>query len=175
MGFISMLILIALVYFLIVKPMTRRNRRHDYYGNDHRYEDDRGYNDGRQYAGGRGYGPDYRREYGPGGYYGPRGMGMGGGLGGIGTFAGGIAAGALLSQLFDQGRISLNEYQHLQQLEDHEAIQQLMDQNILQEQEINDLQEQAGFDHNDDYAVDDQDYGDGGGFEDFGGEDDNWV
>lgn len=167
MGFFSMLILIVLAYFLIVKPLTGRNRRGNYAGDDHRYEEDR------RYAGGRGYGPNYSRDYRPGGYDGPRGMGMGGGLGGVGAFAGGLAAGALLTQLFEQGRISLNEYQDLQQLEDDEAIQQLMDQNILQEQEIHDLQDQAGFDQSDDYAADDQDLA--GGFDDFGGEDDNWV
>lgn len=152
-GFFSMLILILAVYFLIVKPLTGRNRRNNYYGDDHRYEEDRPYNRG------RGYGPNYSRDYRPGGYYGPRGMGMGGGFGGIGAFAGGLAAGALLTQLFEQGRIGFDQYQHLQQLEDHEAIQELMDQNILQEQEIHDLQEQADFDHD----------------ADFGGGDDNWV
>ncbi|MFC3885720.1 hypothetical protein ACFOU2_20480 [Bacillus songklensis] len=153
MGFFGLVILIFLVYFFIIKPLTQRNRT---------------------------YGPPrydrYDRRYEPGRYDGPIAGGRGfGGMGTFGTFAGGLAAGALLTHLFEQGRIGFDQYQHLQQLEDHEAIQELMDQNIIQEDEINELQERLGgddFANNDDWNGDDQ-----GDFDnqDFGGGDDNWV
>jgi hypothetical protein len=153
MGLISLVILIFLVYFLIIKPLTQRNRT---YGPPPRYD-------------------RYDQRYGPGEYNGP---GTGGrGFGGLGTFAGGLAAGALLTHLFEQGRIGFDQYQYLQQLEDHEAIQELMDQNIIQEDEINELQERLGGDdwngdNQDDFDIQDQDFGE---FDDFGGGDDNWV
>jgi hypothetical protein len=149
MSFFSIVVIILLVHFLIIRPLVNRNRSHYNHGYDQR------------------------------GYYGP--VSSGGGFGKFGTFAGGMAAGALLTYLLDQGRIDLDQYNYFQQLEDHQAIQELMNQNIIQEHEIDALQEElAGqdWDTNDDWDHDDQnDFGnqDFGGSDDFGGGDDNWV
>lgn len=150
MGFISIVIIMLLVHFLIIRPLTqRKSSRHDG-RNNRRLERSR-----------------------VGGEYGHHMDTSGTGIAGIGSFAGGMAAGALLAYLLDQGRIDFDQFQHLQQLEDNEAIQELMDQNIIQEDEINDLQEQLG---NEDYHSDYEDgnYEDYGDNDDGGSYDDSW-
>lgn len=115
MSFFGIVIIIMLVYFFIIRPLTQRNRPQIY---DQR----------------RGY-------YDQGGHYGGP---QGGGFGRFGSFAGGMAAGALLTYLLDQGRIGFDQFNALQNLEDHEIMRELMDQNIIQEHEIDQLQEQFG-------------------------------
>lgn len=112
MIFIGFIIVILLIYFLIIRPLTRRNRQ--------QFFDQRG-----------GY-YDQRNEYGP----------LSGGIGGVGSFAGGMAAGALLTYLFEHNRIGYDQFLSLQNLEDHEIMRELMDQNIIQEHEIAQLQEE---------------------------------
>lgn len=146
-----------MVHFLIIRPLTQRNRPQIY--------DQRG-----NYY-------DQRNDYGP----------SRGGFGGVGTFAGGLAAGALLTYLFEHNRIGYDQYLSLQNLEDHEIMRELMDQNIIQEHEIDQLQEEIhrgddptngdddkGNDTTDDVDYDNQDnQPDDDGSWDSG--DDNWV
>ncbi|WP_423802444.1 hypothetical protein [Neobacillus sp. SAB-20_R2A] len=149
MIFTSIIIIILLVYFLIVRPLTSRNRPQIME-------------------------PPHRNYYGRQDYY-PSG---GGGFGRFGTFAGGMAAGALLTYLFEQGRIGFDQFQTMQHLQDHEIMQQLMEQNIIQEDEIEQLREELGDDPNQDYDYDNadnddqQDNYDQG---DYDSGDDNWV
>ncbi|TDK60830.1 hypothetical protein E2K98_13975 [Bacillus salipaludis] len=168
MSFIGIVIIIVLIYFLIIRPLTRRNRPQIYEPRRDQY-DQRGYN-------------------GPRNYYGAT---PGRGFGGFGGIAGGMAAGALLTYLFEQGRIGFDQYHSLQNLEDHEIMRELMDQNILQEHEIDQLQEQLG--HQDDNGdwdgerngdgpnnVDDNDQdnqqnNNDNDFSDWDNGDDNWV
>ncbi|WP_026692658.1 hypothetical protein [Peribacillus kribbensis] len=147
MSFIGIVIIIVLVYFLIIKPMTQRNRNQGYgpggpynqnQGYDPRYNPNQGYDPGRSpyNQNPNQYGPAY-----------PGGMGgYGSGMGRFGTFAGGLAAGALLSYLFEQGRIGFDQFQSLQGLGDHELLRELEDQNILQQDEINQLRDEIGQD-----------------------------
>lgn len=157
--FIGIIIVILLIYFLIIRPLTQRNRpeiyeppRGDYY--------------------------DRRNDYGQ----------ISGGMDGFGKFAGGMAAGALLTYLLEHNRIGYDQFLSLQNLEDNEIMRELMDQNIIQEHEIDQLQEElhngdgpfnwdndrndgppddADY-HDQDYQQDDNSDGDSGG-------DDNWV
>lgn len=109
-------------------------------------------------------------------------------MGRFGTFAGGLAAGALLTYLLEQGRIGFDQYQSLQNLEDHELLRELEDQNILQQDEINQLREGMDREPQDDWNQDNgdrnfdsvdynpndqQDNNDFGGWDD--NSDDNWV
>jgi hypothetical protein len=158
---ISIILIIVLVYFFIIRPLANRNRPQI-------YDSRRGYYDR----------PDY---------YGPNSDGFGR----FGTFAGGMAAGALLTYLFEQGRIGFDQFNALQNLEDHEIIRELMDQNIIQEHEIAQLQDELNQyrgdepgnwdgDRRDDFP-DDLDYHDQNDYQDqddYGGwdnGDDNWV
>jgi hypothetical protein len=159
MGFISIVVIILLVHFLIIRPLMQRNRPQI-------MERPRGYYEQREY-----YGPSTSN----------------GGLGKFGTFAGGMAAGALLTYLFEQGRIGYDQYNEWQHLGDQEIMRELMDQNIIQEHEIAQLQEELGhrgWDENADWDLDrrddDQDnfnYNaqDYGGFGDSDNRDDNWI
>ncbi|WP_066368544.1 hypothetical protein [Neobacillus fumarioli] len=154
---VSIILIIVLIYFLIIRPLTNRNRPQI-------FDPRRGYYD---------RGPDY---------YGPE----PGGLGRFGTFAGGFAAGALLTYLFEQGRIGFDQFNALQNLEDHEIMRELLDQNIIQEHEIDQLQEELHHNQGDDYRnwdgdrgtqddndqYDYQDQDDGSGWDNG---DDNWV
>ncbi|MGG3466938.1 hypothetical protein ABES02_05270 [Neobacillus pocheonensis] len=134
MSFIGIIIIILLVYFLIIRPLTKRNRPQVYQSRRDYYEPRRDYYDPRGHYGS-----------GPGGF------------GGMGSFAGGIAAGALLTYLFNQGRIGFDQFHALQQLQDHEIMRELMDQNIIQEHEIDQLQEELGQGRGDDPSDWDED------------------
>jgi hypothetical protein len=155
---IGIIIIIVLVHFLIIRPLMRRSRPQVFEPRRDFYNDERDY-------------------YGPGG---PGGIGN---IGRVGTFAGGLAAGALLTYLFEQGRIGFDQYQDWQNLEDHEIIRELMDQNILQQDEIERLHEEFGGGHDgrDQFGNADDinyDHNDQQGDEDFGSwdnSDDNWV
>lgn len=124
--------------------------------------------------------------------YGPINSWGGSGFGRFGSFAGGLATGALLTYLLEQGRIGFDQYHAMQNLEDHELLRELENQNILQQDEINQLRE--GMDNppedrnqedwnqdNDNRNVDRVDYDpkDQQDDNDFGGwddnSDDNWV
>lgn len=109
-------------------------------------------------------------------------------MGRFGTFAGGLATGALLTYLFEQGRIGFDQYQSWQNLGDQELLRELQDQNILQQEEIDQLQEEirgqdddGGNPDNQDSSLDEMDYDPNDTQEnhDFGGWDDNsdddWV
>lgn len=164
MLFLGIIVILILVHFLIIRPLTQRNRPQIYDRSRNYYEPSRG-------------------DYGP--------YNRGRGFGGVGTFAGGLAAGALLTYLFEQGRIGFDQYSAWQHLEDHEIMRELMDQNILQEHEIAQLQEEIGgrgvddqedwnvdrsadnqnpFDNTDEERQDQSDFGDWDN-----GKDDNWV
>ncbi|MBB2482958.1 hypothetical protein H5P36_22615 [Bacillus sp. APMAM] len=116
--FIAIIIIILLIHFLIIRPLMQRNRPQVYEPRRTIYNER----------------PDY---YGPANSWNTGGIGMGR----FGTFAGGLAAGALLTYLLEQGRIGFDQYQSLQNLEDHELLRELEDQNILQQDEINQLRE----------------------------------
>jgi hypothetical protein len=160
MWFIGIVVILVLIHFLIIRPLTQRNRPHTYNRTRNFYESPR---------------EDDRPYY------------NGGGFGRVGTFAGGLAAGALLSYLFEQGRIGFDQYSAWQHLGDQEIMRELLDQNIIQEHEIDRLQEEIGynndvqndrdFNHQDQVDFNDQDIGqDQSGFDDWNnGEDDNWV
>jgi hypothetical protein len=89
--------------------------------------------------------------------------------------------------LFEQGRIGFDQYSAWQHLGDQEIMRELLDQNIIQEHEIDRLQEEIGynnddqndrdFNHQDQVDFNDQDIGqDQSGFDDWNnGGDDNWV
>nr|WP_245575727.1 SlyX family protein [Alicyclobacillus contaminans] len=64
-------------------------------------------------------------------------------FGGAGTFLGGMAAGALLTWLLEQGRIDAAQYDYFNSLDDQRMLDELMQQNILQQQEIDALQRQV--------------------------------
>ncbi|MCQ6280406.1 hypothetical protein [Bacillus sp. EB600] len=165
MWFIGIVVILVLIHFLIIRPLTQRNR-------PQRFDSPRGI---------------YEQ---PIGDYGS--FNNNSGFGRFGTFAGGIAAGALLTYLFEQGRIGFDQFTEWQQLGDKEIMQELQDQNILQEHEIAQLQEEIvnrdGNDQTDwgedigddtqdlvDYN-DQDDRQDQGGFGDWdSGGDDNWV
>ncbi|WP_234969713.1 hypothetical protein [Alicyclobacillus vulcanalis] len=88
------------------------------------------------------YGPSYGPTYDvtpPYGGYRP-------GFGGAGSFLGGMAAGALLSWLFEQGRIDAMQYDMFRQMEDQQMIDALLQQNIIQQDEIEQLQQQVMMD-----------------------------
>lgn len=169
MTLIGIIIIIVLVHFLIIRPLSQRNRSQI-------VQPRRNYNQNGQWD-----------------YYGSGPGGMGGmGMGRFGTFAGGLATGALLTYLFEQGRIGFDQYQAWQNLGDHELLRELQDQNILQQEEIDQLQEEIrgqdegdnqndwDADHRDNnYDEVDYDPNDQQGNDDFGGwdngSDDNWV
>lgn len=151
--FWSIVIIILLVYFLIIRPMTRNRYRQQPYGN----------------------GP----QYGSGSYYGPSG-GFGGMGSGVGMLAGGLAAGALLTYLLEQGRINADQFDYFNSLDQNQMLQELQQQNIVQQGEIDDLTQRFqnyGDDGNggyDGYSADDYGNGDfSGDTGDFGGDD--WV
>ncbi|MGJ7910031.1 hypothetical protein [Neobacillus sp. LXY-1] len=155
MFLIGVIIVIVLVHFLIIKPLQQRNRVDI-------YEPQRG-----------GFGGTGQGYFGSG--RGP------GGFGGFGSFAGGMAAGALLTYLFEQGRIGFDQFHALQQLQDHEIMQELMDQNIIQEHEIDQLQEELG-QYQDNNQMDDLDSDDDNdnqlddnNFNGWDSGDDNWL
>ncbi|GER68297.1 hypothetical protein BpJC7_22710 [Weizmannia acidilactici] len=116
---IGIIIIIVLVHFLIIKPLTQRNRPQVYEPGRNMYNGD-----------------EDRPEM--GGWSGMEGTGMGR----FGTFAGGLATGALLTYLLEQGRIGFDQFQYLQYLDDHELLRELEDQNILQLDEIDQLQDE---------------------------------
>lgn len=160
MWFIGIVVILVLIHFLIIRPLTQRNRPQSYNRTRNFYEyqrdDDRPF-----YNGGRGFGR-------------------------MGTFAGGLAAGALLSYLFEQGRIGFDQYSAWQHLGDQEIMRALLDQNIIQEHEIDQLQEELGANYDNDptnWNSDNQnqvDFNDRDnnqdGFDDWNnGGDDNWV
>lgn len=165
--FIGIIIIILLVYFFIIKPLTQRNQPQVYEPRRTMYNER----------------PDY---------YGPTNSWGGTGFGRFGTFAGGMATGALLTYLLEQGRIGFDQYQSFQNLGDHELLRELEDQNILQQDEINQLREEMdrepqdgsqddwnqdngdrNFDSVDYNPNDQQDNNDFGGWDD--NSDDNWV
>ncbi|NHM31953.1 hypothetical protein [Neobacillus terrae] len=166
---IGFIIIIVLVHFLIIRPLTQRNR-------SQRYESRRDIYNQRQ---------DY---YGPGSR-GINGMSEGGGMGRFGTFAGGLATGALLTYLLDQGRIGFDQFQYYQNMQDHELMRELQDQNILQQDEIDQLREGIGqqdedggqnedneqnnYEGTDNTPDDQQDNNDFGGWDN--NSDDNWL
>jgi hypothetical protein len=159
MWFIGIVVILILIHFLIIRPLTQRNRTQPFYRPRNFYEPPV---------------EDYRPTY------------NGGGFGRMGTFAGGLAAGALLTYLFEQGRIGFDQYSAWQHLEDQEIMRELFDQNIIQEHEIEQLQDEVGINHNNaqtdwdfdsrdqaDYS--DQDNGQDGSDDWNNGGDDNWV
>ncbi|MEK5393397.1 hypothetical protein NSQ59_24110 [Margalitia sp. FSL K6-0131] len=163
--FIAIIIIILLIHFFIIRPLMLRNRPQVYEPRRTIYNER----------------PDY---YGPTNSWNTGGIGMGR----FGTFAGGLAAGALLTYLLEQGRIGFDQYQSLQNLEDHELLRELEDQNILQQDEINQLREGMDREPQDDWNQDNgdrnfdsvdynpndqQDNNDFGGWDD--NSDDNWV
>jgi hypothetical protein len=160
MWFIGIVVILILIHFLIIRPLTQRNRPQSYNGPRNFYEPQI---------------EDHRPFY-----------NGGGGFGRMGTFAGGLAAGALLTYLFEQGRIGFDQYSAWQHLEDQEILKELMDQNIIQENEIAQLQEELGVnvgndqtdwdsDNQNQINYNDQDNGQDG-FDDWNnGGDDNWV
>jgi hypothetical protein len=171
---IGIIIIILFVHFLIIRPLTQRNRAQF-------YEPRRNIYDERS---------DYYGSNSPNGVGGWSSM-SGTGMGRFGTFAGGLAAGALLTYLLEQGRIGFNQFQSLQNLDDHELLRELEDQNILQQDEINQLREESSPPHedgsqndwnanNEDHNYDKTDYNPNGQQDnnDFDGDnnsDDNWV
>jgi hypothetical protein len=169
--FIGIIVIIVFVHFLIIRPLTQRNRSQVYDSRRNLYDER----------------PDYYGSNNPNGMGGWNGTGMGR----FGTFAGGVAAGALLTYLLEQGRIGFDQFQSMQNLGDHELLRELEDQNILQQDEINQLREEMSprqedasqndwnannGDHNDDKANynpnQQQDNNDFGGYDN---SDDNWV
>jgi len=112
MTFIGLIIIIVLAYFLIIRPMTHRHHPPV-------------------------YGPQRRIYPDPQDYYGPA-VGRGG-FSRFGTFAGGLAAGALLTYLLEEGRIEYDQFMVMRNMEDHELLRELQEQNILQQQEIDQL------------------------------------
>jgi hypothetical protein len=172
---IGIIIIIVIVHFLIIRPLTQRNRPQIYEPRRNIYDER----------------PDYYGSANPNGMGGWSGM-SGTGIGRFGTFAGGLAAGALLTYLLEQGRIGFDQFQSLQNLEDHELLRELEDQNILQQDEIDQLREETSRQHEDgsqngmnsdngDHNYDKADYNPNGQQDnnDFGGWDDNsdnnWV
>ncbi|WP_029422885.1 hypothetical protein [Alicyclobacillus macrosporangiidus] len=59
-----------------------------------------------------------------------------------GSFLGGMAAGALLTYLLEQGRIDWAQYNYFNSLDQQQMIDELMQQNILQQDEIDQLQQE---------------------------------
>lgn len=160
MWFIGIVVILFLIHFLIIRPLTQRNQPQSYNRPRNFYEPPR--DDDRLYYNG------------------------GGGFGRMGTFAGGLAAGALLTYLFEQGRIGFDQYSEWQHLGDQEIMRELMDQNIIQEHEIAQLEEEIGVNHDNDQTdldLDNQDQADYNeqdngqeGFDEWNnGGDDNWV
>lgn len=159
MLFLGIVIILILVYFLIIRPLTKN-----------RYPQDRYYRPPT-------YGPQGGSYYGNPPEY--------GGIGrGFGMMAGGFAAGALLTYLLEQGRIDPAQFDYFNSLDQGEMIRQLQEQNIIQQQEIDSIMNQIGstpdlaptepndgyFDFNDDGGgFDNSD----GGFDNSGGGD--WV
>ncbi|WEG14703.1 hypothetical protein PU629_10290 [Pullulanibacillus sp. KACC 23026] len=131
MTFFGLIIIIVLIYFLIIRPLTRRDRPTIYEPRRNRYNGLGDY--GRE---------DWRRSGGTG-------------MGTFGSFAGGMATGALLTYLFEQGRIGFDHYQALQGLGDDELLRELEDQNILQQDEIDQLREEMNGQN--DWDLDNQD------------------
>lgn len=104
--------------------------------------------------------------------------GYGGGMGfgrGIGMFAGGLAAGALLSYLWEQGRLSEDQYHYFNSLRDDEAIRQLQEQNIIQQHEIDDLRNRLGDDDQFDGDSYEDDNNSVGYFDGDGNDDDDLI
>jgi hypothetical protein len=165
---IGIIIIIVVVHFLIIRPLTERNRPQIYEPRRNVYEER----------------PDYFENN-------PNRMGSSG-MGRFGTFAGGLATGALLTYLLEQGRIGFDQFQSMQNLGDQELLRELQDQNILQQDEINQLREDIDSRHEDggqnDWNQNNEDHGnerrednsygpqDDNNF-DYGNDnsDDNWV
>ncbi|MBE6184131.1 hypothetical protein [Heyndrickxia ginsengihumi] len=145
--FIAIIIIIVLVHLLIIRPLMQRNRPQIYEPRRNVYNERSDY-------------------YGPTNYNGMGGWSNTGGpgMGRFGTFAGGLAAGALLTYLLEQGRIGFDQFQSLQNLEDHELLRELEDQNILQQDEIDQLHEEISRQNEDDnqnnWNVDNDDHND---------------
>lgn len=171
---IGIIIIIVLVHFLIIRPLIERNRpqiiepRRSIYNGD-AYEphpEQTGWNEGGN-----------------------------SGIGRFGMFAGGMATGALLTYLLEQGRIGLDQFEHFQNLDGNDLLQELEEQNILQQDEIDHLEDSLrNFEDSGHDAHDNGDNGDNGqqgtGFDlanftsnddnDFGGwdsgsDDNNWL
>ncbi|WP_018130880.1 hypothetical protein [Effusibacillus pohliae] len=106
--------------------------------------------------------------YGPGPHYGPGYTPPAGVFNGMGMFAGGLAAGALLTYLLEQGRISAEQFDYFRSLDDEQAIRELQEQNIIQQHEIDDLMQRV----NEGVGAHDLDAADGGAFDDSGYADD---
>ncbi|EPZ42730.1 hypothetical protein [Alicyclobacillus acidoterrestris] len=60
---------------------------------------------------------------------------------GAGSFLGGMAAGALLTYLLEQGRIDMGQFDYFNGLGEDQMIHELMQQNIIQQDEIDALQQ----------------------------------
>lgn len=58
----------------------------------------------------------------------------------VGSFLGGMAAGALLEYLLEQGRIDMAQYDYFNSLDQQRMMDELMQQNIIQQHEIDELQ-----------------------------------
>ncbi|MCL6443612.1 MAG: hypothetical protein K6T83_09185 [Alicyclobacillus sp.] len=80
----------------------------------------------------------------------PPGYGYGPATGGLsgGSFLGGMAAGALLTWLLEQGRIDMMQYNYFNSLGEEQMLNELMQQNIIQQHEIDALQQQLASDPN---------------------------
>jgi hypothetical protein len=121
MTFIGLVLIIVLAYFLIIRPLTHRHQP-PVYGPQRRV-----YTDPQDY-----YEPTFGR----------------GGFSRFGTFAGGLATGALLTYLLEEGRIGYDQFMVMRNMEDHELLRELQEQNILQQDEINQLRQGMGGDYN---------------------------
>jgi hypothetical protein len=76
---------------------------------------------------------------------------------------GGMAAGALLTYLLEQGRIDWGQYNYFNSLDQDQMIHELMQQNIIQQDEIMDLQRRldSGDFANNDFGPDGNSWNDG--------------
>lgn len=169
MSFLLIIVIAALLFALFRrrKPWTPPGRQ-DYYPPQ---EPPFGTGYGNRFDR-NGYGPGFGPGYGPG--FGPQGGGFG-----VPSFMGGMAAGALLSYLFEQGRIGMDQYNMFSMMDQEQMMHELMDQNIIQQHEIDDLQRQMGDYSNDGngyngFDYNGFDYDASGDFND-GGNGDNWV
>jgi hypothetical protein len=154
---ILLIVIVVLLVMLLMKRGTGsgfrgRSYRNGLYNrpNDNRYDprDDERY-DAR-----------YDRPYYDMDGYGPR-TGFSGG-----SFLGGMATGALLTYLFDQGRIDAGQYDYFNNLDQQQMIDELMQQNIIQQDEIDNLQREydgGNFGRSDNFY----DPGNGNGPQDF--------
>jgi hypothetical protein len=83
---------------------------------------------------------------------------------GVGSFLGGMAAGALLEYLLEQGRIDMTQYDYFNSLDQQRMMEELMQQNIIQQHEIDELQRRLDDNHfGNDFGNGSYDHSDGPG------------